>query len=477
MDGFFNRVCTKIHQNGIQPVHSRYETEKIVAFNWQIFICIVVSFAFIFLGLFYKFYQLSNFSISYLLLFCVSFFCIHKNLHGLARNIYLFTSNYAVFTISFCFGYEAGFYFYFFTTPLTVFISYDNSKKIYIYLALLTYLANAILLNYLFRHGYLVNPGIFNEAANNTLFNINLLIAFFMVFMFMSSISQINKLKTKEAEDLYLNQRHLEAQIHQKQLDEAKVQFQYQKLESEYQQLDMFSHIISHNLRGPISRVSGILELLKPHSDTSCKEQQLLMQHLNSSVLMIDDVIKDLNYILVQKKLGQESSDYISLHEILQEVKLHLSEEIKISGAIIEEYSFTEKISCVKGIMISIFYNMISNSIKYAMPNQKPVIDIFAVKTNDQLVLKFRDEGVGFDVEKYSDKLYRLYNRFHSHVAGKGIGLYLVKSHVDMLDGKILVESIPRKGTTFIIHLPLKENNLSPVISAIPEPASEEEIV
>ncbi|MFL5729926.1 MAG: sensor histidine kinase [Cytophagaceae bacterium] len=477
MAGFFNSVYTKIHQNGIQRVHSRYETEKIVAFNWQIFICIVVSIAFISLGLVYQFYQLSAYSLSYLLLFSLSFFCIHKNRHGLARSIYLFTSNYAVFTISFCFGYEAGFYFYFFTSPLTVFISYDSSKRIYIYLALLTYLLNAVSLNYLYHNGYLVNPGVLSDAAYDILFNANLLVAFFMVFMFMSSISQINKLKTREAEELYQNQRLLEAQIHQKQLDEAKVQFQYQKLESEYQQLDMFSHIISHNLRGPISRVSGILELLKPYSGNSSKEQQMLMQHLNSSVLMIDDIIKDLNYILVQKKLGKESTDYISLQEILQEVKLHLSEEIKISGATIEEYFFDEKIACVKGIMISIFYNLISNSIKYAVPNQKPMINIFAVKTADQLMLRFKDEGVGFDSNKYSDKLYRLYTRFHNHVAGKGIGLFLVKSHVDMLEGKIQVESIPRKGTTFIIYLPLKENNVTSVVSAISEPAPTEEIL
>jgi light-regulated signal transduction histidine kinase (bacteriophytochrome) len=186
---------------------------------------------------------------------------------------------------------------------------------------------------------------------------------------------------------------------------------------------------------------------------------------------MIDDVIKDLNYILVQKKLGQESTVHISLQEILREVKLHLSEEIKSSGASIQEYLFTEKITCVKGIMISIFYNLISNSIKYAMPHQKPVLDIMAEKTEDQLVLIFRDKGIGFDYGKYGDKLFRLYNRLHSHVPGKGIGLFLVKSHVDMLNGTIQVESMPRRGTTFKIILPLKENTLSSNAITIAETA------
>jgi signal transduction histidine kinase len=254
-------------------------------------------------------------------------------------------------------------------------------------------------------------------------------------------------------------------------LDETKVQFQYQKLEGEYQQLDMFSHIISHNLRGPISRVSGILELLKPYPCTS-EEQQMLMGHLNSSILMIDDVIMDLNYILVQKKLGQESTDQLSLSEILQEVKLHLSEEIKISEANIQEYFITQKITCVKGIMISIFYNLLSNSIKYTMPNQKPVISIRSEKKDNYLLLTFKDEGIGFDSHKYGDKLYRLYNRFHSHVAGKGMGLFLVKSHVDMLDGTISVESEPRKGTTISIRLPIKEDNSTSIVIKVAEPAN-----
>lgn len=278
-----------------------------------------------------------------------------------------------------------------------------------------------------------------------------------MIFMLISSFMRINILKTKEAEELYQKQRILEAEIHQKQLNETKVHYQYQKLESEYLQLDMFNHIISHNLRGPISRVSGLLELLKQFPYTS-DEQQQLMVHLNTSVLMIDEVIKDLNHILVQKKLGQESTDKITLHEILKEVKLHLLEEIKVSDARIEEHFFVGEISCVKGILISIFYNMISNSIKYAIPNENPRIIIIAEIINNQLVLTFKDEGIGFDTEKYGDKLFRLYSRFHSHVAGKGMGLFLVKSHVDMLDGKITFESAPRKGTKFSITLPLKDS-------------------
>jgi signal transduction histidine kinase len=276
--------------------------------------------------------------------------------------------------------------------------------------------------------------------------------------MFVKSLVRINIVKTREADVLHERQLLLEAEIHRKELSQTKVQFQFQKLEDEYRQLDMFSHIISHNLRGPISRVSGILELLKMHPYTS-EEQKNLMGHLKTSALLIDEVIKDLNYILVQKRLGQETCVNISLKEILREVKQHLFEDIKSSKALIKDDLYQADIYCIKGIMISIFYNLISNSIKYAARNAKPVITISAIKSGDYLNLRFSDAGIGFDADQYRDKVFRLYNRFHNHVSGKGMGLFLVKSHVDMLNGTINVESEPGKGTTFTINLPLKENN------------------
>ncbi|MFN6943624.1 MAG: sensor histidine kinase [Cytophagaceae bacterium] len=455
----FNRFVGKIYNNGIEGVKEQHEIEKLVTFNYQISICIVVSGVFILVGLLTQFFLLSYFSLTYVILFSAVFYFIHLNKYNAARNIYLFTTNYAVFTISFCFGYEAGFYFYFFTSPLSVYITYGNCKPVYRYLALSSYLFNAFLLNYLHNKGVLVNPGIFTETGTTVLFNLNLLTAFLMCFMFVDTLTRINKTKTTEAEELHRKQRILESEIHQKQLTATRVQFLYQKLEGEYQQLDMFSHIISHNLRGPISRVNGILELLKMHPYAS-EEQQKLMVHLETSNAMMDEIIKDLNFILVQKKMGQEATTEISLQEIFEEVKLLLYEEINTSGAEFETNLFTEKITSIKGIIISIFYNLISNSIKYTIPNQKPIIKIFATKSSDFINLLFTDEGIGFEAEKYSDKMFRLYNRFHHHVPGKGIGLFLIKSHVDMLGGKIQVSSLPRKGTKFTIQLPIVELNL-----------------
>jgi signal transduction histidine kinase len=64
-----------------------------------------------------------------------------------------------------------------------------------------------------------------------------------------------------------------------------------------------------------------------------------------------------------------------------------------------------------------------------------------------------KDNGLGINLELYRDKLFTLYRRFHDHVEGKGLGLYLVKTQVVSLGGKMEVESEVNSGTTFCVYL------------------------
>jgi signal transduction histidine kinase len=65
----------------------------------------------------------------------------------------------------------------------------------------------------------------------------------------------------------------------------------------------------------------------------------------------------------------------------------------------------------------------------------------------------FEDNGIGIDMERYGDKVFGLYKRFHMHVEGTGIGLHLVKSQVEALNGHILLTSKVDQGTRFTIEL------------------------
>jgi signal transduction histidine kinase len=65
------------------------------------------------------------------------------------------------------------------------------------------------------------------------------------------------------------------------------------------------------------------------------------------------------------------------------------------------------------------------------------------------------DNGVGIDLKENQSKLFGMYQRFHDHIEGKGLGLYLVKAQVDTLHGEISIISELNKGTRFTINIPL----------------------
>src|SRR5690606_28851856 len=100
----------------------------------------------------------------------------------------------------------------------------------------------------------------------------------------------------------------------------------------------------------------------------------------------------------------------------------------------------------------SILYNLMSNSLKYRHPDRIPEINIEASDEEGFMVLRHTDNGLGIDLEQNKTKLFNLYKRFHFHVEGKGLGLYLVKAQIEALGGKVRVESKRNDGSSFILY-------------------------
>jgi signal transduction histidine kinase len=100
-------------------------------------------------------------------------------------------------------------------------------------------------------------------------------------------------------------------------------------------------------------------------------------------------------------------------------------------------------------LLDSILINLFSNAVKYRDPERPSRISVRTERIDGETCLSVTDNGLGIDLEAYGDKLFTLYGRFHSHVDGKGLGLYLVKTHVRAMGGRIGLESEPGKGSTF----------------------------
>jgi signal transduction histidine kinase len=111
-----------------------------------------------------------------------------------------------------------------------------------------------------------------------------------------------------------------------------------------------------------------------------------------------------------------------------------------------------QQITFVKSYLKSILYNFISNAIKYRHPKRKPSIQITTKELADEVVMSIQDNGVGIDLRKHRQKLFGLYQRFHLDKEGKGMGLYLCKTQVEALGGRIEVQSEVGTGTKFDIY-------------------------
>jgi PAS domain S-box-containing protein len=215
--------------------------------------------------------------------------------------------------------------------------------------------------------------------------------------------------------------------------------------------LEQFGYIISHNLRAPVANIIGMVNILN-EDNIDENDKQELMSGLNYSVKKLDEVIMDLNEILQVKSGINEVKEKVYFSKKVEDVKESISKIIEEESAEIKyDFSEADEIYTIKSYLRSIFYNLITNSIKYRKKDQPPLIEIKSKRRNDGIELVFKDNGLGIDLTKKGDQVFGLYKRFHSHTEGKGLGLFMTKMQVEALNGKIEIKSEVDKGTEFII--------------------------
>jgi len=215
-------------------------------------------------------------------------------------------------------------------------------------------------------------------------------------------------------------------------------------------ELHEFGYIVSHNLRSPVANIMGItmlLELDKDDPETIDK----CINDLKHSINRLDDVIRDLSKILsITDGSAGWTKENIDVSQVLGNVNADLKEAIKQADASVRIPSASCFLHSNKAYLYSVLFNLIGNAIKYKS-QKRPEINISIDQSPQATTIKVSDNGIGIDLKKHGEDLFKPYKRFSKHLEGKGLGLFLVKSHVEALGGTITVESEPGKGTTFTI--------------------------
>ncbi len=219
------------------------------------------------------------------------------------------------------------------------------------------------------------------------------------------------------------------------------------------QDLEQFAYIISHNLRAPLANVIGISQLMQL-SVLDENETEEMIEAISVNVKKIDRVIIDLTRILEAKQeVNKKKKELIKFSEILGDIKASIFDLIEKEKIVIQcDFSAIDEMLTIKSYIYSIFLNLITNSIKYRQQNIPLKIAIISLLSDNCVTLIFRDNGLGINMPKNGDEIFGLYKRFHYHVEGKGMGLYMVKTQVEILGGRINVQSEINKGAEFKIE-------------------------
>jgi len=235
--------------------------------------------------------------------------------------------------------------------------------------------------------------------------------------------------------------------------------YQKHKLLSEVEELKTnFISMMSHDLKTPIARITGMTEVIyKDPQQLSSHQREALDTIRHSS----DDLLKFINAILqygsiesqgVQlhkqsKDINQLLTDVVKKHEFLAKVK-----KIKI----IQELEPMFPIGVDPELMKQVFSNLLENAIKYS-PDDSTVW-IRSREDGDNLIIEFQDQGMGIptvDLPNIFMKFFRTHTVKTTTIKGSGLGLYLAQYFVELHKGKITVDSSPERGSKFTVELPL----------------------
>ncbi|HEX8426882.1 PAS domain-containing protein [Hymenobacter sp.] len=226
------------------------------------------------------------------------------------------------------------------------------------------------------------------------------------------------------------------------------------------QDLDNFVYTASHDLRQPVNNLAGVFEELKRSATFHDPEAEQLVQMFEGALSQVHSTIQGLAEVVhVERRNDQVPLEPVALLQLTHGVLQSMQSQVAAAQAEFElNFDAVPTVRFARLNLQSVLYNLLSNALKYAHPDRKPFVRVSSeLAEDDTPVLVVQDNGLGLDMASYGDDLFKMFRRFHDHVAGSGMGLYLVNRIVQQAGGHIEVDSTVGVGTTFRIYLKVTE--------------------
>ncbi|WP_137092540.1 ATP-binding protein [Mangrovivirga cuniculi] len=222
------------------------------------------------------------------------------------------------------------------------------------------------------------------------------------------------------------------------------------ELRTQNDQLEQYAFITAHNLRSPIARMIGLIQILNGQEKS---EQEKILGHIRGEAKSLDQIVQDLNQILSIRKGAGKAYEEIDIKEfILNLVEPFKKEFVSVNGELIVNVPDGIKWNLIPAYFKSIIQNLINNSLKYRDANRKIRVEINVGIEGGELGVDIIDNAIGMDMDVVRSKIFGLYQRFTTNVEGKGMGLYMVKLQAEAMNGRIEVQSEKGVGSEFYLR-------------------------
>ncbi len=240
-----------------------------------------------------------------------------------------------------------------------------------------------------------------------------------------------------------------------------KLRTDYVKLQNESYKVDRmkddFIYLVSHNLRTPVSSLSGYIDILKDNNNLSLEDKKIV-DRISKSASDLNQIIEEiLSLIFFQASSQDMTIESINIEELVKNI---VDKENHLNNIAIG-YSFDSNLKIIKtnkSILETIISNVVSNAIKF---NKKDgIISISFYKEDKFYVIKISDTGIGFsnlNEEDLFTPFTRKTDMLNYNYNGIGLGLYISKIGIEKIGGHIKAESTENKGSIFYLYFPYVE--------------------
>ncbi|WGK65982.1 ATP-binding protein [Croceiramulus getboli] len=223
-------------------------------------------------------------------------------------------------------------------------------------------------------------------------------------------------------------------------------------------QLKEYTSIFSRKLHESVSNLEHTSALL---NDTPLNPNQEelngAIKELTERLVLHVDHFKKLADIQTKRVVSPKK---VALDRLLKRVKEGLRTDLIAHHVkIYSEFSEVPYIDTIAQLLEEVLLELTRNAIQFRHPDRELHIDICTVDEEDEYLLIFRDNGIGFDVERHQKRVFQPYQTFHPERSGNGMGLYLLKNSVEALGARIELDSVPDRKTRVVIAFPKRKLN------------------